>query len=225
MRTIVVHDLGLTDYREVLALQRRLQDERRDPGGEDILLLTEHRPVITLGRGHPEPSLRVPASRVAGLGIEIVPTERGGDITYHGPGQLVVYGIIDLREWGLGVIDYVAGLEEVAIRVAADVGVAATRRPDARGAWAGGRKLASIGVNVRRWVTMHGIAINVDPDLDHFALIDPCGMAGVEATSLAAESGRVQDLAAVCESLIAHFGGVFSCAVLEDEAVPSAAAT
>ena len=211
MRSIGVAHLGLTHYRDALALQRRLQAERREPGARDWLLLTEHYPVVTLGRSHPQPSLRVPASDVAGRGIEIVPTERGGDITFHGPGQLVAYGIIDLKAWDLPVIDYVTGLEEAAIRLAADFGVTAHRVAGARGAWVGERKLASIGINVRRWVTMHGIAINIAPSLDDWALIEPCGMPGVEPTSLSAEAARAISLPAATELFVHHFGEVFAC--------------
>jgi len=225
MRRIRVTGLGLTAYRDVLALQRELQARRREAGGRDWLLLTEHQPVITLGRTHPEPSLRVPASDVAGRGIEIVQTERGGDITYHGPGQLVAYGIIDLKAWGLGVIDYVTGLEEAVILTCADFGVTAGRRPAARGAWVGERKVASVGVNVRRWVTMHGIALNVRGDEAHWALIEPCGMTGVDATSIAAESHGDVLVPEVAARFRGHFADVFGCVVDQAEApnLPSAA--
>lgn len=210
-RPLAVHDLGLTGYEPVLRLQRGLQLQRRERGGQDILLLTEHRPVLTLGRGHPEPALRVPSEEIARLGIAVVPTERGGDITYHGPGQLVAYGIVDLREWGIGAVDYVSGLERAVIAVAAEWGVAAERDGRGRGAWVAGRKIASIGVNVRRGVTMHGVALNVSPELGPFDLIDPCGMPGVEVTSLALAHGRPIEPAAVREAFIRAFAAVFGC--------------
>ena len=210
-RTIRVYELGPTDYTEVHALQRRLQAQRRDGEGNDCLLLTEHRPVLTLGRSHPVPDLRVAPDIVAGLDIEIVQTERGGDITYHGPGQLVAYGIIDLKGWEMGVVDYARGLEETVIGVLGDWGVKGERVPGARGVWVGKRKIASIGLNVRRWVTMHGIALNVDPDMSHFDLINPCGMAGAEVTSLSAEVNKQTALSEVVESFTFHFGRVFEC--------------
>ncbi|MGH2625167.1 MAG: lipoyl(octanoyl) transferase LipB, partial [Anaerolineales bacterium] len=169
-RAIKVYDLGATGFEEVHALQRRLQSQRREGLGIDSLLLTEHRPVITLGRSHPEPDLRVPPETLTSFGIHVIPTERGGDITYHGPGQLVAYGIIDLRAWELGVVDYATALEETTVGVLADWGVKGQRLPAARGVWVGERKIASLGLNVRRWVTMHGIALNVDPDMSHFDL-------------------------------------------------------
>ncbi|MCZ2108616.1 MAG: lipoyl(octanoyl) transferase LipB [Dehalococcoidia bacterium] len=210
-RSINVYELGTTSYGDVHRLQRRLQVQRRDGAGVDSLLLTEHRPVLTLGRSHPEPDLRVPLSTVAHYGIEIHQTERGGDITYHGPGQLVAYGIIDLKGWDLGVLDYVGGLEDTVIGVLADWGLRAERKAGARGVWIDGRKIASLGLNVRRWVTMHGIALNVDPDMSHFDLINPCGMADVEMTSLSVEMGKTVDVTEVVEPFIFHFGRVFGC--------------
>jgi len=221
VRTVRVSLLGTTAYGEVHALQRRLQAERREGNGTDALLLTEHRPVFTLGQSHPEPSLRVGAEIVAAHGIEIVQTERGGDITYHGPGQLVAYGIIDLKAWGLGVVDYVAGLEEVACRVLAGWGVDAGRSRRGRGVWVAGKKIASVGVNVRRWVTMHGVALNVDPDLGHFGLINPCGMSDVEMTSLSLEVGSRVAVEEVIGPFVYHFGRVFTCAAPLADGVPA----
>jgi lipoic acid synthetase len=211
-RSIKVYELGTTSYREVHALQQRLQGQRREGAGVDSLLLTEHRPVITLGRSHPEPDLRVSAETVANYGIEIVQTERGGDITYHGPGQLVAYGIVDLKGWECTVLDFVSGLEETAISVLADWGVRGERRDGSRGVFVGDRKIASVGLNVRRWVTMHGIALNVDPDMSHFDLINPCGMKDVEITSLCHEVGKQVDLQQAAESFVFHFGRTFDCA-------------
>ena len=194
-RTVRVYDLGTTRYGDVHRLQQGLQAQRRAGGGEDTLLLTEHRPVFTLGRSHPEPSLRVARELVERQGIDIVQTERGGDITYHGPGQLVAYGIIDLKAWDLGVIDYVDGLEETVIKVV----------------WVGERKIASVGINVRRYVTMHGVALNVSPNMEHIALMNPCGMPEAEMTALSAEVGKPIAMGEVTESFIYPFGHVFDC--------------
>ncbi|GAB4337271.1 MAG: lipoyl(octanoyl) transferase LipB [Dehalococcoidia bacterium] len=210
-RIVRVYDLGTTRYQDVHRLQQGLQAQRRGGGGEDALLLTEHRPVFTLGRSHPEPSLRVARELVEQQGIDIVQTERGGDITYHGPGQLVGYGIIDLKGWDLGVIDYVDGLEETVIKVVADWGIQAGRKPGARGVWVGHRKIASVGINVRRYVTMHGVALNVSPNMEHIALMNPCGMPDAEMTSLSAEVGKPIAMGEVTESFIYHFGHVFNC--------------
>jgi lipoate-protein ligase B len=210
-RRIMVYELGTTGYDEVHTLQRRLQAQRREGQGKDSLLLTEHRPVITLGRSHPEPDLRVPAEMLAEYDIRVVPTERGGDITYHGPGQLVAYGILDLKAWDLGVVDYATALEDTGIGVLADWGVKGERVRAARGVWVSGRKIASLGINVRRWVTMHGIALNIDPEMSHFDLINPCGMPDVEMTSLSAEIGKQIPMPEVVESFVFHFGRVFEC--------------
>lgn len=210
-REIATYDLGTTSYEEVHRLQQRLQTSRRDGSGVDTLLLTEHRPVLTLGRSHPEPNLRVEPEMVSQYGIEVVQTERGGDITYHGPGQLVAYGVIDLKAWDLGVLDYVSGLEETVIGVLADWGIRGVRSDRGRGVWVEERKIASLGLNVRRGVTMHGIALNIDPDLSHFELINPCGMRDVEMTTMAHEVGKQVAFAEVLDAFVFHFGRVFEC--------------
>jgi len=192
---VLVHELGLTRYGMALSLQRRMQRLRAEGAIRDALLITEHEPVITLGRSHPEPSLRVSEERVGDAGIAIIQVERGGDITYHGPGQLIVYGIIGLRERGLGALDYLAGLEEAVIRAAGDLGIEAGRSPAGRGVWASGGKMASVGINVRRGVTMHGIAWNVSADLGNFELINPCGMSDIRMASISGECGRAVSLA------------------------------
>jgi lipoate-protein ligase B len=214
-RTIHVRDLGLTDYREVHALQRELQTRRHAEGAVDTLLLTEHRPVITLGRAHPIPDLRVAPAALAAEGIEIVQAERGGDITYHGPGQLVAYGIIDLRAWELPLLDYVTGLEETVVRLLWGWRIIGERTREGRGVWVRGRKIASLGIHARKWVTMHGIALNIDPEMDHFNLINPCGMPGVEMTSLGAETGAKIPMDAVKHAFVQAFAEVFRCQVVE----------
>lgn len=208
-RDFSVRDTGLVSYRDALYLQRALREERIRGKAPDTVLLVEHPPVITLGRSHPEPDLAVPAALVAAAGIEIVQVERGGDITYHGPGQLVVYGIIDLRAWDLGVTDYVSGLESCVIGMAAEHGVTAGRKAGARGAWVDDRKLASVGVHVSRGVTLHGIAINIDMDLSHFEFINPCGMPGTRMTTLAAESGRAVTLDGAKLAFLEQFTRIF----------------
>lgn len=208
-RRVSVYDLGTTSYEDVHRLQQRLQAQRREGNGADTLLLTEHRPVFTLGRSHPSPDLRVEEGTVHQYGIEIVQTERGGDITYHGPGQLVAYGIIDLRAWNLGVLDYVKGLEDVVIGVLADWGLRGERNETGRGIWIGERKIASLGLNVRRWITMHGIALNIDPDMSHWEMINACGMPEAEITSMANEAGKQVAFAEVLDAFVFHFGRVF----------------
>lgn len=218
-RTIRIRDLGLTDYRTVHTLQRELLASRHASAAPDTLLLTEHRPVVTLGRAHPVPDLRVAPAVLDDARIEIIQAERGGDITYHGPGQLVAYGIIDLRAWDLPLLDYVFGLEETVIRTVARWGVEASHRARARGVWVEGRKIASLGIHARHWITMHGIALNVAPDMRHFALINPCGMDNVEMTSLCAEAGVQVSMDAVRRAFIEAFTGVFACSASADPAI------
>jgi len=182
--------LGRTTYADALAIQRRIHERRKAGDCGDTLILTEHEPVLTLGRRADRRHVRADAITLARLGIEVVPVERGGDVTYHGPGQLVAYPIVDLTGYGRGIRAYVRALEESAIRLLAGYGVSGERRAGTPGVWVGEAKIASVGVFVSRWVTLHGIAINIDPDLSHFDLIDPCGLVGMRMTSLAEVLGR-----------------------------------
>jgi lipoyl(octanoyl) transferase len=202
------------DYAAVLQLQRSLQNEVRE-GGAEWLLLLEHPAVFTLGRGHPEPRLRVARTVVEAAGIPIVETERGGDITYHGPGQLVAYAILDLRVRGIGVTEFVHGLEEAALLTLRQWDVEGRRDRRNRGVWVGGRKIAAIGVNVRRGVSMHGIALNVSPNMDHFGLIEACGLPDVEATSIERETGRAPSITEVGAAFAGHFAEAFDLSVVD----------
>ena len=190
-RTLAVRDLGSLPYGEVLDLQRRLADDRL--AGRlttDTLLLVEHPPVVTLGRGTREASLPLDPESLRRRGIEVFEVERGGDVTYHGPGQLVGYPIFDLREHREDLHWYLRQLEEALIRALATFGIAAERNPGYTGVWTGGRKIASIGVHAKQWVTWHGFALNVTTDLSPFDLIVPCGIPGVVMTSVARELDR-----------------------------------
>jgi lipoic acid synthetase len=187
---ISVVRLGRTSYLDALALQRGLHAQRKAGERGDTLLLTEHEPVLTLGRGADGRNVLADESELAALGIEVVPVERGGDVTYHGPGQLVAYPILDLNRYGRDIHRYVRALEESAIRLLALYGLRGERRAGTPGVWLGDGKIASVGVFVSRWVTLHGIAVNVDPNLSHFELIHPCGLVGQRMTSLAAELGH-----------------------------------
>jgi lipoate-protein ligase B len=185
MKQVACADLGVVPYGEALLLQRRLQQLRREGRVPDLLLALQHPPVITVGRlGKPEHIL-APPRVLAKLGVEVHWVERGGDVTYHGPGQLILYPIFDLREHGRDLRRFIASLEEVMLRVARAFGVEAHRHPGFPGIWLGLKKLGSVGVHVRGWVTMHGLALNVDLKPNLFPLIVPCGLHGVEAASLA----------------------------------------
>jgi lipoyl(octanoyl) transferase len=212
-REIVVRRLGRIAYADALALQRQLVEERRAGRIDDVLLLVEHPHVLTLGvkgdggRSH----ILAGAEQLAARGVEVHETGRGGDITYHGPGQLVGYPIIDLKPDRCDVHRYVRDLEEVLIRTAADFGVVAGRVDGLTGVWTGpdlGAKLAAIGVRISRWVTSHGFALNVSTDLSFFDLIVPCGIGDRGVTSLKALGCPVAT-AEVESHLIPHFCRVF----------------
>jgi lipoyl(octanoyl) transferase len=210
MKPLEVRRLGAVPYGEGLALQRALVEERQAGRVGDLLLLVEHPAVLTLGvRGDGGRShILVPPEALASRGIEVFETGRGGDITYHGPGQVVGYPILDLKPDRCDVHRYVRDLEEVLIRVAADHGIAATRISGLTGVWVGTNKLAAIGVRISRWVTSHGFAVNVTTDLGHFDLIVPCGIADHGVSSFARLGASVSP-GEVEERIVARFCEVF----------------
>jgi lipoyl(octanoyl) transferase len=235
MRSIVAHWLGRTRYRDAHALQERLLAERIRGERQDVLLLLEHDPVVTLGRGaHPE-NIVVPRARLGELGIDVEETARGGDVTYHGPGQLVAYPIFDLRPDRCDVRRYVRDLARVMIAIAGDYGVDASfveGDPKLVGVWIdeaspakwrgdmrveGGAmraaKIGAIGVRISRWVTMHGFAFNVSTDLDGFRTIVPCGIAQYGVTSLAASGVDAPPVQDVAYASVPCFARVFGAEV------------
>jgi lipoyl(octanoyl) transferase len=188
---LLVQDLGRRAYGEVLDLQRTLCRQRiQGELAEDLLLLVEHDPVVTLGRGTRPGSIPLAPPELSRRGVEVFEVERGGDVTFHGPGQLVGYPIIDLRQHREDLHWYLRRLEEGLIGALDTLGIAAGPNPGLTGVWTGGRKLASIGIHVKQWVTFHGFALNVTTDLDYFDLIVPCGIKDVIMTSVAQELGR-----------------------------------
>lgn len=221
MKDFLVYDLGLRSYAEALSVQREVAAARiakRVP--EDVLLLVEHPPVITLGRSTKPGNLLASQEMLAARGVELFEVERGGDVTFHGPGQLVGYPIVDLTEHKEDLHWYLRQVEEVMIRAVAPFGVRAERVPGKTGIWTNGRKLASIGVHARQWVTWHGFALNVSTDLSYFDLMVPCGLPGVDMTSVEREllEGAQRGLCLapsptlgeeVRESVITAFGQVF----------------
>jgi lipoyl(octanoyl) transferase len=206
-----VRRLGIVPYAEALALQRALVEERRANRMADLLILLQHPPVITVGvRGDGGRShIVADADRLAALGVEVSETGRGGDVTYHGPGQIVGYPILDLRPDRCDVHRYVRDVEEVMIRTCVDYGVPAGRITGLTGAWVGPEKIGAIGVRISRWITSHGFAFNVSTDLAYFDLIVPCGIADRGVTSLQRALGRSVNIADVEESLVCHFAAVF----------------
>jgi len=183
-RRCAVSRLGLIEYQAALAMQRRLVEECRSDG-EARLLLLEHPPTYTLGARGKLDNLLVDKASLAQLGASVHRIDRGGDVTFHGPGQLVGYPILDLSHWGQGPLWYVRSLEAVLIDALASFGIDGQRRPGRPGVWIGNAKIASIGVHVSRNITSHGFALNVDPDLSYFSHIIPCGMPDITMTSLA----------------------------------------
>jgi lipoyl(octanoyl) transferase len=210
MRQIEVRRLGLVPYAESLDLQRRLVEERRVGAISDVLLLVEHPPVLTLGvRGDGGRShILASAAALVEKGLDIFEAGRGGDITYHGPGQVVGYPILDLKPDRCDVHRYVRDLEEVLIRAVSDVGIRAGRIAGLTGVWVGSEKLAAIGVRISRWITSHGFALNHAPDLGHFGLIVPCGIADRGVTSLA-KLGCTASRVEVEDRVSVRFGEVF----------------
>jgi lipoyl(octanoyl) transferase len=210
-----VRRLGIVPYADALAMQRELVAERQADRIDDVLLLLEHPHVLTLGvrgdggRGHILASPDALRSR----GVDVFETGRGGDVTYHGPGQLVGYPIINLKPDRCDVHRYVRDLEDVLIRTAADYGITARRIDGLTGAWVDDEKLAAIGVRIARWVTSHGFALNVTTDLDYFKLIVPCGIADQGVTSLERLLGYPVDIDEVVGRVVAHFATVFGRAL------------
>ena len=214
--------LGRTPYAEGLELQRQLIEARHDGRIGNTLVLLEHPPVLTLGRNSSRSNILASDEFLAYRGVEVHEINRGGDVTYHGPGQLVGYPIFDLRSFTprLGAVDFVRRMEEALIRACGDFGVQTTRVPGRTGVWtmAGGtvleKKIAAIGVHIARGITSHGFALNVDPDLRDFQLIVPCGISDREVTSLELEADPPPPMESVRNAVARQFGRIFDHQVL-----------
>ena len=216
-REIEVRHLGLVPYAEAVALQKALVEDRKAGRIPDQLLLLEHPPVITLGVKTRSDRSHVVAteSTLREHGIEVVETGRGGDVTYHGPGQLVGYPIFDLKPDRCDVHRYVRDLEAGLMRAVERFGIRAGRMPGLTGVWVGDEKLAAIGIRISRWVTSHGFALNVTTDLAHFEFIVPCGITDKGVTSLARLLGQAPPMAAVSAAVIDAFAEVFDAETTE----------
>ncbi len=209
--------LGRREYGETLDHQKELAARVRRGEVPDTLLLVEHPPVITLGRAARSENLLLSRAALAEKGIGVFDVERGGDVTYHGPGQLVGYPILDLARHGQDLHLLLRNYEEVLIRTLRDFAVTGRRFPGYTGVWVGDEKVAAIGVAVKHWVSFHGFAFNVDPDLDHFRYIIPCGISEYGVTSLARLLGRPVALAEVMPRVVEHFADVFGLDLLPDQ--------
>lgn len=208
-RLLVVDDLGRRAYGEVLELQRQVAAERIAGERPDTLLLVEHDPVVTLGRSTKSGNLLANPAMLAARSVELFDIERGGDVTFHGPGQLVGYPVIDLTQHRQDLHWYLRQLEQVLIDALATYGIEGGRKEKYTGVWVGDRKIASIGVHARSWVTWHGFALNVSTDLSYFDLMVPCGIADVTMTSIEREIGRVLSLREVSSVVAREFARDF----------------
>ena len=201
---LLYRNLGRMDYLAALALQEQLVKRKQHEASADVLLFVEHPHVYTLGRGGKESNVLAPQE------VPVYRASRGGDVTYHGPGQMVVYPIIDLRsKLRKDVHRYVRSLELSAIRTLTDFGLTATRRPPYTGIWIADKKIAAIGIAVRRCITFHGLALNVNTDLAYFNRVIPCGLAWADVTSMAKELRKPQSAERVKESFLRNFADIF----------------
>lgn len=206
--------MGIIDYEVALKLQNRLAQARVDEEIGDTILFLQHPPVITMGKSGKIQNVLAPQT-IQEKNINVIFTDRGGDVTYHGPGQLVVYPILSLRNHGLSVPGYVWKLEETVIRLLARFGIEAARMEKLRGVWVGKEKIAALGVHLSRWISKHGLALNVNTNLDPFDLINPCGT-GRRATSMARILGRELSLEEVESLMIQSFAEVFGMSISQE---------
>jgi len=213
LKTCVVYQLGLVEYGEAYRLQKKLHRQRLNGDISDTLLLLEHPPTVTIGRSGSLENVLVSREQLTQEGISLFFISRGGDVTFHGPGQLVGYPILDLSERGEDINRYVQDLEEVLIRTLKDFSIYATRDNNHAGVWVGKEEVAAIGLSIRRWVTMHGFALNVYPNLEHFSFINPCGFSDRKATSMSQLLGREVHMEEVAKCLVAHFSDVFDTSI------------
>jgi lipoyl(octanoyl) transferase len=208
MRPCELRELGRMAYGEAYALQRELADKRKRGEIPDQLLIVEHPHVITMGRNGRSENMLASEEVLARSGISFHHTDRGGDVTYHGPGQIVGYPILDLREWKRDVVAYVRGIEQAIIDTLAEFGIEGSRVEGATGVWVGGAKVCAIGVHISRWVTSHGFALNVDTDLQYFQYIVPCGLAKpvTSMRQLGSEATRAEVVTRLTGSFARNFG-------------------
>ncbi|MEG6523708.1 lipoyl(octanoyl) transferase LipB [Desulfotomaculum sp. 1211_IL3151] len=209
---LLVAALDEIDYMEALTLQERLLQLRQQNRVPDILLLLQHPPTLTLGTRENRHNILTPEGTLARQGVKVYKINRGGDVTYHGPGQIVGYPILNLTGYGKSVRVYVDKLEELFIQLLeAEYGITAGRDSQYTGVWTGGEKITAIGCAVKRWVTMHGFAFNVNTNLSHFKWINPCGITDRGVTSLQKILGQPQDMGRVNQQVISHFSRIFNC--------------
>ncbi len=202
--------LGLVNYREAYSIQKELLEKRIRGEVPDTLILLEHQPVFTIGRGGSRENILITDEKRVEESIDLWEVDRGGDVTYHGPGQLVVYPIFDLNGYGRDVHSFIRCLEEVVIRVLLGYGLGAHRIEGLTGVWVRDKKIASIGIGVRKWVSFHGLSLNVAPEMKHFSFINSCGLGNGRMTSMKDLTGRDASVEEVGEKVLKEFEEVFS---------------
>ena len=208
-------DLGQKDYKEVWDLQKKIHAKRVENKIENTLLLVEHEPVITMGKSGKVENLLFTAGALKEKGISYYKIERGGDVTYHGPGQLVGYPIFNVKEGLAGIKPFVYKMEDAIIKTLSDFNIAGEKQDKMIGVWAEGKKICSIGIAVKKWVSFHGFALNVNTDLEHFNFIIPCGLKNVTMTSMQAITGKELAFDEVKKSIVKSFSQVFKTAAKE----------
>jgi lipoate-protein ligase B len=208
-------DLGTKSYKEVWDLQKKIHEQRVDSSIPNTLILVEHNPVITMGKSGHDGNVLFPLDSLKEKGLEYYQIERGGDVTYHGPGQLVGYPIFNVRDGLAGIKPFINGIEEAIIATLKDFGIRAHRKEKMIGVWTDKGKICSIGVAVKRWVSFHGFALNVNTDLTYFDLIVPCGLKNVEMTSMQQILGKPVSMDEVKRSVVQNFGEIFSQDAIE----------
>jgi lipoate-protein ligase B len=207
---VAVIEFDSIPYQTALTLQRRTVEQLQKDRGKETLFLLEHTPVITVGRNAGGSSLLVSEEQLRRRGIEFAETDRGGDVTYHGPGQLVGYPILALEPQRRDIVKYVHDVEEMLIETLASFSIDSYRDKENHGVWTSGKKIASIGIRISRWVTSHGFALNVSTDLSHFSLMHPCGIEGCTMTSMENELGEAPPMQAVKKALLENFTSIFA---------------
>jgi len=208
-----IYQLGLIEYSLAYHLQTELLHRRANDEITDTLLLLEHTPTITIGKSGKLENVLVSQERLAKEGISLFFVGRGGDVTYHGPGQLIAYPVISLKKQGRDIHKYVHNLEEVIIRTLNDFSITACRDRNHAGVWVAGEEIAAIGLRIRKWVSMHGIALNINTDLEQFSLINTCGFSDRKATSISKLLSKNISRETVTERLLAHFSEIFNAQI------------
>lgn len=209
MHNVTLIKTGISNYREMWDIQKQLHNEVVKDENKQYLIITEHRPVITIGKSGSKSNLLADPGYLKTQGIEVVENDRGGDITYHGPGQIVGYPILNLARFKKDIHWYLRTLEEIIIQTLSHFNLSGERQDNLTGVWIKNQKICAIGVKTSRWVTMHGFALNVQTNLEHFKMIVPCGISGKGVTSISSELGNTIDIKNVINILITKFENIF----------------